>query len=296
MRFQDNPGNGRGSFRLPLGRLLRACAVASLAACARLDAAEVLPPEPVTAAAVREALSDLLGELRSRQLVPGAEAELRRIACQALLDAFASGGVVVVAPESANSAVPVALLTRVEGGAGRFGYVQIGAVEAGLEQALSAAKGRLSGPVYDGTVVDLRDSAGNDLSAAAAGATLIGSWGHPTVVIVNRKTRAAAEVLAAGLRTAHGAVILGEPTRGLPYPLRPVRLAGDLEVMLPEIPASGRIDPLQPDVPGAAAGTDASGPWHGRGNPAVPTGDGDGSVRQALDLLTAICTFQQKHF
>lgn len=299
MRFRRNRHERCGLHGQRLRSLTRLCVGAGLTACLWLGAAEAeaLPPQPVTAAAVREALSDLLGELRTRQLVPGAEAELRRIACQALLDAFASGGVVVAVDGASGAApaVPPPLLTRVVSGAGRFGYLQIGAVEAGLVPALSEAKARLSVPVYDGTVVDLRDSAGNDLGAATACADLIGTWGHPAVVIVNRRTRGAAEVLAAGLRTGHGAVILGEPTRGLPYPLRPVRLAGNLDVMLPEVPASGPIEPLQPDVPATSAASGDSAPWRGRAS--APSADAhDGNVRQALDLLTAICTFQQKHF
>jgi hypothetical protein len=279
-------------------RLARVWVTVSLAACAGLSAAAAPPPDAVTAPAVREAVDSLLGELRARQLVPAAETELRRIACQALLDAFASGGV-VVAPDAANGGAPLPpapLLTRLESGAGRFAYLRIGAVEAGLAVALTEARGRLSGGVDEGTVVDLRDSVGNDLGAAAECAALIGSWGPFAVVIVNGRTRAAAEVLAAQLRAAHGAVILGEPTRGLPYPLRVVRLAGNLEVMLPEVPASNRVDPLQPDVPLAAAASGDNGPWRRGGNAAAPEGERDEIVRQALDLLTAIRTFQQKHF
>jgi hypothetical protein len=91
-------------------------------------------------------------------------------------------------------------------------------------------------------------------------------------------------------------VILGEPTRGLPYPLRQIRLAGNLEVMLPEVPAGSRVEPLQPDVPAPpAAGSDAS-PWRRRATAPAAAGEQDERVRQAVDLLTAISTFQQKHF
>jgi hypothetical protein len=281
------------------GRVACLGVLAGLALCAaRLAAADALPPEPVTATGVRDALDKLLGELRARQLVPDAETELRRVACQALLDAFASGGVVVANEATggvgAVSAAPV--LARVESRAGHFGYLQIAAVEAGLAEAVSAARAPLAGSIDDGTVVDLRESAGNDLEAAAACAALIGSWEHAMVVIVNGHTRAAAEVLAARLRAAHGAVILGEPTRGLPYPLRPVRLAGNLNVMLPEVPAASRVDPLQPDVPVAASAAGDSGPGPRAGSAAPAEGERDTSVRQALDLLTAIRTFQQKHF
>ncbi len=288
----------RGRVRRWLRPVARACAGVSLSAGAWLNAADVLPPAAATAPAVREALGDLLGELRARQLVPDAEIELRRIACQALLDAFASGGV-VVGPDAAMGVAAVSaapLLARLESGSGRFGYLQVGAVEAGLSQALTEARGRLSSAVYDGTVVDLRDTAGNDLGAATECAALIGSWGHPAVVIVDGRTRAAAEVLAAGLRAAHGAVILGEPTRGLPYPLRPVRLAGNLEVLLPEIPTRSHVEPLQPDVPVVPPVGGDSRPWRRRGDVAPVERERDPSVRQALDLLTAICTFQQKHF
>lgn len=292
-RPSERCGRWGGSLWLPA----LAGIAAVLAACASLGAADTPPPPPAPAAdpAVRDALCDLLGQLRARQLVPDAETELRRIACQALLDAFASGGV-VVASDTHSPAPPAPRLTRVESGAGRFGYLQIGAVEAGLKQALADVRDRLPGAVYDGTVVDLRDTAGNDLGAAAECAALIGSWAQPAVVIVNGRTRAAAEVLAASLRTAHGAVILGEPTRGLPYPLRQVRLAGNLDVMLPEVPLSSRIDPLQPDVPTTPPAVAEGSPSRRGGTGGTAEGERDANVRQALDLLTAICTFQQKHF
>jgi hypothetical protein len=66
-------------------------------------------------------------------------------------------------------------------------------------------------------------------------------------------------------------------------------------VLLPDVPAGARPEPLLPDVPfaGKAGETPAEHPWQGRSRGAEARDD---CVRQALDLLTAICTFRQKHF
>lgn len=240
----------------------------------------------VKQAPVQETLGKLLGELQSRHLVPAGDDELSRRACQALLDAFATGGEVVgkhSPPPAVLAAPEPRLLTRVTDLSGRFGYLRVAAVEAGLPQAIAAARSQLPQSPDGGTVLDLRDCGGNDPGAASASAAALADRGLPVVVLVNGKTRASAEILAVEMRQNHGAVILGEPTRGLPYPLRPVQLAGGMAVMLPEVPAGMPLVPLRPDVPVAAR---------------APAGEEerDECVRQAVDLLTAICTFRQRHF
>lgn len=275
------------------GFMLGLClAVCSWAQAIEPGTAATIPPP-----ALQEALGKLLGELRSRQLAPAGDEELGRLACQALLDAFATGGTVVdrqpgiVAPAPPP---PGPILSHVGSISGRFGYLRIAAVEPGLAQAIAAARTNLPDSAEGGSILDLRDCGGNDPAAATESVAAVGSWGLPTVVIVNSQTRAAAEVLAAGLRREHGAVILGEPTRGVPYPLRPVQLAGGMAVMLPEVPSGIAPAPLRPDVPVAAATDDPA-----RVHPAEAAAgeeERDECVRQAVDLLTAICTFRQKHF
>jgi hypothetical protein len=243
---------------------------------------------------VGDTLADLLRELQARRLAPADDVEVRHQASQALLDAFRTGGSLVQPAEAAPAQTPALppLLSATEAPGGRFGYLRIRAVEPGLSAALLEAQARLPTAASGGTVVDLRDAGGNGMGAAAECAALLGATEQPLVLIVNGTTRGAAESMAAQLRDAHGAVLLGEATRGLPYAMCPVRLAGNVEVLLPEVPAGIRPEPMLPDVPstGKPAAAVAVRSWQGRSE------DRDDCVRQAIDLLTAICAFREKHF
>jgi len=242
-------------------------------------------------------LCDLLRELRLRQLAPGDEAEARRAACQAVLDAFATGGRVVLTSAGGGATTPepgeLVPVARAEGG--RFGYLRVAAVEPGLAAELQKVRTQVSVSSEGGIVVDLRQGAGNGLAAVTESAELLGTWGQPLVVVIDGSTRGAAEALAARLRESQGAVLLGKPTRGLPYAMRQVHLQGGLDVLLPDVPAGGRAEPLQPDVPAADRGGVSTLAPMGQGMPQVAE-EQDVCVRQALDLLTAICAFRQKHF
>lgn len=275
----------------------RALAAACLCWALAVPADESVPAAAL-APAIEHALRDLLQEMRARQLVPEDEAALGRTACQALLDVFATGGRVVpgeTEPPSATAASAPLIAAAYPLG-GRFGYLRIAGVESGLPGELSGARARLSAGNEGGMVVDLREAAGNDLDAAGECAAILGSGGLPLVAIVNGHTQGAAEVLAGRLREGQGAVLVGEATRGLPFAMRPVRLDGGLEVLLPDVPPGAKPSPLHPDVPCSGNAVRAGAeprPWEG----ALPRGStSDECLRRAVDLLTAIATFRQQHF
>jgi C-terminal processing protease CtpA/Prc len=115
-------------------------------------------------------------------------------------------------------------------------YVRVGYVEAGLAKEFADAVQRLGATNnVKGVVVDLRFADGNDYAAAVAVADLfladakpLLDWGNgvvksekkddiiklPAAVLVNRETGGAAEALAAVLREAGVALILGGTTAG----------------------------------------------------------------------------------
>ncbi len=125
--------------------------------------------------------------------------------------------------------------------AGGVVIVRIDRLEKGVDGAILDLLGRDGGP-SDGVVLDLRDCAGDDLTAAVRiaslfvpeGATLgmlsgprfgpSGEWlvsssgapftGVPLAVLVNRRTASAAEFLAGSLRALGRARLAGEPTFG----------------------------------------------------------------------------------
>lgn len=255
------------------------------------------PVPPIVAAQEGEAAwcapcCALLRELRQRHLAPENDGEFSRLALEALLNAFGTGGRLGDAAQSPA----LELVAQATTANTRYIYFRIAAVEDGLPQAVATAHADVGGGADGGVVLDLRACGGNGMRAAAETATLVAGWERPVVVLMNRGTRAAAEVLAASLHDAHGAVLVGEPSRGLPYAMVNVPLTGTLQVLLPDVPAGAVPRPLQPDVPFDAAVEHRPGGQAVGG--AAEAGDigGDECVRQALDLLAAIAAFGEKRF
>jgi hypothetical protein len=128
------------------------------------------------------------------------------------------------------------LITRATVFEGDIAYFRVGAVEEGASAALQAAfQGLSSSNRLRGLALDLRFASGNDFSAAAATADLfirkeqlLLSWNEnkfsskaktdnismPVAVLINPQTTGAAEALAAILREAGVALILGRTSAG----------------------------------------------------------------------------------
>jgi hypothetical protein len=127
------------------------------------------------------------------------------------------------------------------------GYLRVSAVGAGLAEELSARWSDLRGTnQINALVLDLRFAAGQDYAAAAQSAelfvrgekpllawddTVLHSEGKggaflPLAVLVNGETQGAAEALAAALREAGTALIIGSQTVGQAYVYREFALEG----------------------------------------------------------------------
>ena len=176
------------------------------------------------------------------------EADLERAAVLGLLQQLQ--GRVVLLTNGATAAevkVPETLLARTNVLEEAFGYVRAERVEQGLAGQLVAALEKLNAAKkVKGTILDLRFAGGGDYAAAAAAAEkFIGgekallqiegkvlrstatnaALAGPLVVLVNGETTAAAESLAAILRKANVAMLIGGATPGqagvfMEYPLK----------------------------------------------------------------------------
>ena len=123
-----------------------------------------------------------------------------------------------------------------------------------------------------GAVLDLRFAGGEDYAAAREAAGLLADkessrpFAGPLVVLVNGGTRGAAETLAAALRAAGAALIIGSPTAGgamtfKEFPLkdgeRLLMATAPVKVDGPAVPADG----LKPDIAVAVNAGDERAFW-----------------------------------
>ncbi len=178
-------------------------------------------------------LNEVYGLLRAN-LTAMSEAELSRAAVQGLLSQL-NGRATLVEPEALDHAPGGApIRTAVYDGA--YGCLRVGQLSAGGdEQCASALRGLLATNRLKGIVFDLRAADGDGYAAAAAitdsfcaGGKPLLDWGDglkkstdktnvlslPVAVLVDRKTRGAAEALAGILRQTDTALLIGATTAG----------------------------------------------------------------------------------
>ena len=162
------------------------------------------------------------------------EQQLNQTAVESLVSAL-DPKVAIVAPSEPEQKAG-ALVTKMSLFEGPIAYVRVGQVEAGLDKATREAEEQAAATnQLAGMVLDLRFTRGTDYAAAVATAQLfikkeqpLLDWGKgmvrskdnsqclalPLAVLVNEKTVGAAEALAAVLREAGAALILGTHTAG----------------------------------------------------------------------------------
>jgi C-terminal processing protease CtpA/Prc len=164
------------------------------------------------------------------------EAELNRAAVQGLLSALGSKVSLVTNGAAAGSPAETRLVSRSSLIEGEMAYVRVVRVGDGLAKAVREACDKLGATnKLKGVVLDLRYADGDDYAAAAGTADLfvkkempLLNWGSglvrskektnaiavPVAVLVNRRTREAAEALAAAMRETAAGLILGGRTAG----------------------------------------------------------------------------------
>lgn len=191
--------------------------------------------------------------------------------------------VVWPAPGSARSGVSA--LARTNLYPGKAAYLRVGEIGPELPRQLREALAGMRGSgQLAGVVLDLRFASGSDYAAAAATASLFADRAlpalrlgdqslevvrpgvapvSPVMVLVHRRTRGAAEALAAAVRSASAAcLLLGTNTAGEARRYRTLALGPELTVQIEDAPlvlpggASFPLEGLAPDIAVAVAPED----------------------------------------
>jgi C-terminal processing protease CtpA/Prc len=104
-------------------------------------------------------------------------------------------------------------------------YLRVGHVGKNLAEEIQSAQSALAATnKIAGTILDLRFADGDDLDSEKAAANLFASEKSPLAILVNGKTRGAAEKLAVELRDAHDGLIFGSSTEVKPDIAVPVKI------------------------------------------------------------------------
>ncbi len=161
-------------------------------------------------------------------------AKLNQMAVEGLVQRL--GGLAQFTDAPVTNEIPADLLPVATAYEGGYGYVRLGEVSGGVAARLAAALAKAATTnQLKGLVLDLRFAGGRDFATAAQVADLFLSggkkvldWGEspfvstektnaftqPLAVLVNHETRGSAEAVAASLRHAGSALILGNTTAG----------------------------------------------------------------------------------
>ncbi len=230
-------------------------------------------PLPSTRAAEAPPFSEVFELIRTNLTLDAAK--LNEMAIEGLVQQL--GGRAQFTDQPVTNEAPTDLLpvaTTFEGG---YGYVRLGEVSGDVATRLASALAKAAATnQLKGLVIDLRFAGGRDFATAAQvmdqflpGGQKVLDWGEgpfvstaktnafsqPLAVLVNRETRGAAEAVAAGLRHAGVALVLGGTTAGEASLYREFALSNGRRLRLAVTPVlSGDGVPLPaggvvPDIP-----------------------------------------------
>ena len=242
---------------------------------------------------------EVLELLEAEELLPGRDVEARRSIVRAILTALNCGGQLMVAPGlpgdgTAQVELPVVGHRATVGGS--FLYVQVFSVSDEGVRALAEALADADHGHHEGFVVDLRYARGGSVQAAGAAAKRLAQTKLPVAFLTNGQTSGAAEVLVALAKRGTHAVVVGQPTRGLPFAWCRKALACGDALLLPAPDSNGTdavaAKPHPPDVlveqKLALDDLRRSKPGEGETSDLV--------LRRAVDLLKTIMALGDKHF
>lgn len=253
-------------------------------------------------ATVSETVSELLKLLNEKRLLATDDVHLRRALIKAIIDAVDCNAVLATddgaeAPTAAEGGTVGATATV----GGIFRYVQLISMGDAAAGELAGELGDIEYGHYEGVIVDLRYTGGDSIAGARKATEALVDSELPVVVLINRETVAAAEVFAALTQRKCQATVVGEPSRGYPFPWHRAELTSGEVLLLPQVagaPDEGcwKPTPLQPDVlvkdqlsrqSLRASSTE----------PEVGTQiDKDACLRKAIDLLKVITALGSRHF
>jgi hypothetical protein len=182
--------------------------------------------------------SDIYSLVRSN-LAGATDAQLNQAAVLGFLSRLQPEVSLVTNGMKESNGTSAPLLTRTTVFDGAYAYLRVGRVAPDLAKALrTSLDGLRATNKLKGLILDLRFAGGDDYGAAAEAADVFTNteqpllqWGDhatrsspkdtpidlPDIVLVNGSTTGAAEALAAALRSATGAVLIGGQTAGRAY-------------------------------------------------------------------------------
>jgi hypothetical protein len=95
-------------------------------------------------------------------------------------------------------------------------YLRVGHISSGLADEISSAGDTLPGTNrIIGTVLDLRDASGDDVTVLKSTSDVLAAKKLPLTILVNSDTQGTATALASKLRQSRLGLIFGSPTLGL---------------------------------------------------------------------------------
>ena len=272
------------------------------------DAPEATPaPKPAPKHVVYETVQDALGNLAAEGLLdPDSDTATNRV-LDALTDAFGVG-VKYLPPASdvdsrGTGAAPLDGLPEptIRVTNKTIGYFRVLDFNDRNEEKINVFAALVSDGAYEGVILDLRYAGGDKIAMANAVAEQFLKTDAPFVLLVNRETAAASEVLVHRLKSRQKTLLMGQPTSGMPFTRKELLLSNGGILLVPDRNTPGAeglwppspIEPditietmLEQDVLDAIDGMEINVFRLGR----------DKTLRRAVDLLTVVQGLAHKHF
>ncbi len=116
----------------------------------------------------------------------------------------------------------------------RFGYYRVPQLSPEIARQLQQSLEQYAKTHYQGLVLDFRGAKGLAMDEVPELARLIPELMMPAVILVDRQTMGASELLAAFLQQARHCIVIGTETRGEPYQMREFQLPSGARLRVPD--------------------------------------------------------------
>ncbi len=233
---------------------------------------------------VENAVHELLELLREKHLLKN-DSELRQRILKAIIDAADCNGKLLPSGSLLGSHEEKKAVAEAKLLDDSFYYLKLAEVNPALDDELVSLLEKVQND-YTGIIIDLRKSDGHTDEAVTNSAEMLTATGLTIIVLIDHFTVGPAEVLAERLKSQGNAVLVGEPTRGYPFPLSVAYLQSGESIYLPNVDVDEndghwQPSPLQPDVQVEVNSS---------------KNNKDLVLSKAVDLLKTIQALGQRHF
>ncbi|MFO7821764.1 MAG: S41 family peptidase, partial [Lentisphaeria bacterium] len=160
---------------------------------------------------------------------------------------------------------------------------------------------QLGGEPYQAAVFDLRFSDGSSYDQAVATGKILKNTQSPAAIIINGETSGAAEVFVSIAKQQSKTVLIGQPSRGMPFRLEKHVLGNGGRLLVPDRNIAGADlswppAPLVPVIEIKQKLTQPQLDELNRRDFGMPRLSRDPALRRAVDLITVIKGLANKHF